>query len=108
MTFLTEELPSPTASCAAKARRKKKKPFRTFVPAPQRLYPPGSWFDGTARVTEANLAARAVSATTSWAPIYVDIFEPTLAVGEWLGERRVSVAESAWRLGAANTLRSTT
>ena len=56
--------------------------------------------DGTARVTEANPAARAFFGDDvvgrHWGDVARAHLEPTLAVGEWLvGERRVSLAESA-------------
>ncbi len=65
--------------------------------------------DGTARVTEANPAARAVFGDdvvgAHWGDVARAHLEPTLAVGEWLaGERRVSVAESALAAGGGKIL----
>ncbi|MBL8450463.1 MAG: PAS domain-containing protein [Dechloromonas sp.] len=56
--------------------------------------------DGGARVTQANPAARALFGEavvgSHWGDVARAHLEPTLAVGEWLvGERRVSLAESA-------------
>lgn len=56
--------------------------------------------DGGAQVTEANPAARAMFGEDvlgkHWGDVARAYLEPTLAIGEWvLGERRVSVAESA-------------
>ena len=56
--------------------------------------------DGGARVTQANPAARALFGEAvvgnHWGDVARAHLEPTLAVGEWLvGERRVSLAESA-------------
>ena len=56
--------------------------------------------DGAARVTEANPAACAFFGNDvvgqHWGDVARAYLEPTLAVGEWLvGERRVSLAESA-------------
>ncbi len=56
--------------------------------------------DGGARVTQANPAARALFGEavlgSHWGDVARAHLDPTLAVGEWLvGERRVSLAESA-------------
>lgn len=56
--------------------------------------------DGTARVTQANPAATEMFGadveSRHWGDVSRDHLQPTLTIGEWmLGERRVSVAESA-------------
>ena len=65
--------------------------------------------DGGARVTEANPAARALFGDgvvgSHWGDVARAHLEPTLAIGEWLvGERRVSLAESALAAGGGKIL----